>query len=219
MDAGLETLFNMKEVKPARWLEWAREIQALAQTGHHYAENEYQRERYLRIVEVAAEIFSEHSELDYEPLLDVFHAQIGYATPRVDVRGAVFRDGKILLVREREDGGWTMPGGWADVGDVPSKAAEREVFEEAGFIVQASKVVGVYDANRTGPLELFHAFKVVFLCDLIEGQARPSIETSEVGFFNPENLPGVLSGERTKPRQIEDAYAAYLDPNRETTFD
>jgi len=219
MDAGLEILFNMKVVKPPRWMEWAREIQALAQTGHHYAENEYQRERYLRIVEIAAEIFSEHSELDYQPLLDVFHAQIGYATPRVDVRGAVFRDGKILLVREREDGGWTMPGGWADVGDIPSVAAEREVFEEAGFIVKASKVVGIYDANRTGPLELFHAYKVVFLCDLIEGQARPSIETSEVEFFRPENLPGVLSGERTKPRQIEDAYAAYLDANRETIFD
>jgi hypothetical protein len=109
-----------------RWLEWARQIQALSQTGYHYAENEYQRERYKRLTEIAAEIASESAGLEYTPLLDVFRAQIGYATPRVDVRAAVFQQGKLLLVRERQDNGWTMPGGWADVGDVPSEAAERE---------------------------------------------------------------------------------------------
>jgi hypothetical protein len=119
-------------VTPPRWLEWAREIQALAQTGQHYANNEYQRQRYRRLLEIAAEIVSEHSQVDCLPLGDMFKAQIGYATPRVDVRGAVFRDGKLLLVRERSDGGWTMPGGWADVGDVPSQAAEREVWRRPG---------------------------------------------------------------------------------------
>ena len=119
-----------------RWLDWAREIQALSQTGLHYSENDYQRERYRRMSEIAAEIFAEHSQLAFEPLRDAFQAQIGYATPRVDVRGAVFDlNGRLLLVRERADGGWTMPGGWADVGDVPSEGAEREVWEEAGFRV------------------------------------------------------------------------------------
>ena len=209
----------MDEVKPPRWLEWAREIQALAQTGEHYAVNDYQRERYERLIKIAAEIVSEHSTLEDEYLLDVFHAQTGYATPRVDVRGAVFRDGKLLLVRERSDGGWTMPGGWADVGDVPSQAAEREVWEEAGFHVKARKVVGVYDANRHGPLELFHAFKVIFLCDLIDGEARPSIETSEVAFFGPDEIPANLSGERTQPRQILDAFGSYQNPSKATAFD
>ncbi|HEX9616644.1 MAG TPA: NUDIX hydrolase [Anaerolineales bacterium] len=202
-----------------RWLAWAREIQAISQTGYHYAENEYQRERYRRLVEIAAEIISEHLGLEYPALAQVFGEQIGYATPRVDVRGAVFREGKLLLVRERADGGWTLPGGWADVGDVPSEAAEREVWEEAGFRVKARKVVGVYDANRSGPLEIFHAFKIVFLCDLIEGEARPSSETSEVGFFALDDIPAPLSGERTKSHQIQDAFSALAAPDRPTMFD
>ena len=211
--------YLMPGPQPPRWLEWAREIQALSQTGSHYAENEYQRDRNRRLSEIAAEIISEHTGLAFTPLAQVFQAQIGYATPRVDVRGAVFQDGRLLLVRERQDGGWTMPGGWADVGDVPSEAAEREVWEEAGFRVKARKLVGVYDANRLGPLELFHAFKLVFLCQLIEGAARPSSETSEVAFFAQNELPGLLSGARTRPRHILDAFQAYHDPDCAAVFD
>ncbi len=202
-----------------RWLDWAREIQALSQTSTHYAENEFQLERYHRLTEIAAEIIQAHTDLDFEPLVACFDLQRGYATPRVDVRGAVFRDGKLLLVRERSDGGWTMPGGWADVGDVPSEGAEREVWEEAGFRVKARKVIGVYDANRSGPLEIFHAFKIVFLCDLIDGEARPSNETSEIAFFGPDEIPAHLSGERTRPRHIEDAFAMLHDDKKPTEFD
>ncbi len=209
----------MTSIELPRWLEWAREIQALAQTGYHYAVDDYQRGRYQRLTEIAAEIISENSSMEYVPLLDVLRSQIGYATPRVDVRGAVFRDGKLLMVRERTDGGWTLPGGWADVGDLPSEAAEREVWEEAGFRVKAQKVVGIYDANRFGPLELFHAFKIVFMCELIDGEARPSDETSEVAFFGPDEIPGILSSERTRPRHIQDAFAALADPQFPTAFD
>ena len=138
-----------------RWLEWAREIQALAQTGQTYALNDWQRQRYRRLMEISAEIISEHTYLPVEPILDGFINQPGYATPKVDVRGAIFKEGKILLVREKIDDGWTMPGGWADVGDSPAKGAEREVWEESGFRVRASKVVGVYDANRAEPMELY----------------------------------------------------------------
>lgn len=209
----------MEYPTPSRWLEWAREIQAIAQTGIHFAENEYQRERFKRLEEIAAEIVSESSELNYKPLIDIFRSQVGYATPRVDVRAAVFQAGKLLLVRERQDGGWTLPGGWADVGDIPSKAAERETWEEAGFKVKALRVIGVYDANRTGPPELFHAVKIVYLCELLGGEARPSMETSEVAFFGEDEIPIVLSGERTKPRHISDAYAANFNPSIPTVFD
>ncbi len=209
----------MGDVAPPRWLEWAREIQSLSQTGYHYAENHYQRERYHRMAEIAAEIISEYSGLQFESLANTFHAQIGYATPRVDVRGAVIQNGKLLMVRERMDEGWTMPGGWADVGDIPSRAAEREVWEEAGFHVKAVKVVGVYDANRITPLEVFHAFKLVFLCDLIDGEARPSDETSEVAFFGLDEIPAQLSEERTKSRQIQDAFKARVDTHWQTAFD
>ena len=207
-----------------RWLEWARQIQALAQTGDHFAKNDYQRHRYQRLMEIAAEIISEHSGLEAAPLAQIFAAQTGYATPRVDVRGAVFaahgeHQNKLLLVRERSDGGWCMPGGWADVGDIPSHAAEREVWEEAGFKVKACRVVGVYDANHIQPLNLFHAFKIVFLCDLIEGAPTTSDETSEVAFFGLDELPAQLSGERTQPRQIRDAFAMWQNPALPTVFD
>lgn len=209
----------MTDTIPPRWLEWAREIQALSQTGYHYSENEYQRERYHRLTEIAAEMIAENSNGSFNPLMAVFQGQQGYATPKVDVRGAVFKDGKLLLVRERSDGGWTMPGGWADVGDVPSESAEREVLEEAGFQVRARKVVGVYDANRTGPLELFHAYKLVFLCDVLGGQARVSNETTEVSFFGLDEIPPFLSGERTRIRHIQAAFAMLADPSRPTEFD
>ena len=191
-----------------KWLEWAREIQALSQTGLHFAENHYQRERFSRLFEIAADIISVHSDLDQAELVEIFNDQIGYATPRIDVRGAVFQKGKLLLVCERADGGWTMPGGWADVGDLPSTAVEREVLEEAGFEVSAQRVIGVYDANRTGPLEVFHAFKIVFLCDILGGEPRTSNETSQVGFFSRDDIPEFLSGERTRQRHIEDAFIA-----------
>lgn len=202
-----------------RWLKWAREIQALAQTGLHYSTDEYNRHRYERLLKIAAEIASEAGQFDSSIVYRLFREPIGYATPRVDVRAAVFQGQRLLLVRERSDGGWTMPGGWADVGDIPSQAAEREAFEEAGFCVKARKVIGVYDANRLGPLELFHAYKIVFLCDLLEGQPTPSYETSEVAFFRQDEIPTLLSGERTLPRHIADAFRAHQDPSVPTVFD
>jgi ADP-ribose pyrophosphatase YjhB (NUDIX family) len=202
------------------WLGWAREIQALAQTGKRYAMNDFQIERYDRLAEIAAEIIARVNELEAEPIAQDFIAQTGYATPRIDVRGAVFRDGKLLMVRERMDGNWTMPGGWADVGDVPSQAAEREVREEAGFRVKATKVVGIYDANRVeGWMQLYHSYKLIFYCEIIDGEASPSNETSEVRFFGIDEIPDNLSGERTTPRHIFDAFRVLQEPDCPTFFD
>ena len=209
---------NQSENDFPQWLNWAREIQAISQTGLHFTENDYQKQRFQRLSEISAEILGSYTNLDSADLLEIFDDQIGYATPRVDVRGAAFQDGSLLLVRERIDGGWTMPGGWADIGDIPSAAVEREVLEEAGFVVEARKVIGVYDANRTGPLEIFHAFKIVFLCEIISGEPRPSFETSEVAFFSRDEIPPVLSGERTRHRHIHDAFLAQSE-DRSTIFD
>ncbi|NOY58074.1 MAG: NUDIX domain-containing protein, partial [Calditrichaeota bacterium] len=146
-----------------RWLEWAREIQSLSQTGLAFARNEYEKQRYHRLAEIAAEIVHDHTNLPVEKLADNFMSQPGYATPKIDVRGAVVRENKILLVKEISDGRWSMPGGWADVGDRPSHVAEREVLEESGFHVRPVKVIGVFDANHSGrPLEFYHAFKIIF---------------------------------------------------------
>jgi ADP-ribose pyrophosphatase YjhB (NUDIX family) len=209
----------MTESDVPRWLEWAREIQALSQTGLTYTENEYQTQRYQRLMEIAAEIVENHTQLTKEPLLQNFLAQPGYATVKVDVRGAVIRDGRILLVQERADGSWCMPGGWADVGEMPSEMVAREVWEESGFQVAVRKLIGVYDANRSGiPMRFYHAYKIVFLCDILSGQARPSNETLAVDFFPFDGLPP-LSSERTHPRHVREVYAHVKDPDRPAAFD
>lgn len=202
-----------------RWLQWAREIQALAQSGETFSQNRWQSQRYQRLMEIAAEIVSEHTHFSVEPIYENFKAQTGYATPKVDVRGAVFQDGKLLLVRERTDDCWTLPGGWADVGDSPASAVEREVWEESGYEVRASKLIGIYDANRVKPLELYHAVKLVFLCEIQSGEATPSDETSEVAFFETGQIPADLSEERTNSRHIRDALTAYSNSAAATVFE
>ncbi len=208
----------MQSASP-NWLAWAQEIQGMAQTGLFYSPDQYHTDRYQRLLEIAAEIIHSQTGAPKEPLVAGFLTQTGYATPKVDVRGAVFRDGKILLVRERSDGGWCMPGGWADVGALPSEMVMREVFEESGFEVKPKKIIGVYDANRSGtPLAAYHAYKIVFLCELIGGGARLSSETDGVDFFLGDHLP-VLSTARTTHHQITEAFAHSQDPGRAAAFD
>lgn len=203
---------------PPQWLEWAREIQALCQTGLAFSTGQYDVQRYRRLMEIAAEIISRHTGLEKQRLLETFLRQPGYATPKIDVRGAVVRDNKLLLVQEKADGHWCMPGGWADVGEVPSAMVAREVLEESGFVVVPRKVIGVYDANRLGRLEFFHAYKILFLCEITGGEARASDETLAVDFFPFDRLPP-LSSPRTDPRHIEELQAHLNDPSRRVAFD
>jgi len=204
----------------SRWLTWAREIEALAQTSRHYARNDFEHDRAERLLEIAAEIVAGHSTLPVGDALAAFTAQPGYVTPKVDVRGALFAEDRLLMVRESIDGCWTLPGGWADIGESPALAVEREVFEEAGLTVRATHLVAVYDANRIeGELPLFHAYKLVFLCEQTGGEIQPSSETSEVGFFPVDALPSPLSPYRTTPRRLEDVLAFRLDPTRPAVFD
>jgi len=194
-------------------------VQAVAQTGLTYAESAYDRERYGRLKDLAAEIFATYTGQGVETLEAWFTVQPGYATPKVDVRGACFRDGRVLLVREKSDGRWCLPGGWADVGDVPSEAAAREVHEEAGFECAVQKVIGVFDANRGGEsFSAFHAFKIIFLCEITGGEAKPDHEILEVGFFGRDALPP-LSSNRTTAAQIAECFAHLEDAARATAFD
>ena len=209
----------MKEDKSPQWLKWAREIQSLSQTGLAFAVTEYEKNRYNRLTELAAEITGSLTNLSSENTAPVFMNQPGYATPKIDVRSAVIKDGAILLVQEKTDERWAMPGGWADVGDFPASVAERETEEESGYLVKANKVIGVFDANRSGrPMEFFHAFKIIFMCDLIGGDSRPSDETIDVGFFPFDKLPP-LSQNRTNDRYINEVKLHLEDPKRATCFD
>ena len=201
-----------------QWFAWAQEIFSLSQSGLTYSGNEYDIERYKRLQEITAEMIASQSEVSKTSVLESFSMQAGYITPKVDVRGAVVRDGKILLIQERADGNWAMPGGWADLGNSPASVAEREVWEESGFRVKAEKVVAVIDANRLEPMEFYHAYKIIFLCTLLDGEARTSYETLAVDFFDPNHLPP-LSVYRTNEAMLEEVFAHVADPDRPTAFD
>jgi len=209
----------MAQTDIPRWLEWARELQAIGQTGLAFTQSPYDTQRYRRLGEIAAEIVAAHTTLPKSEILQGFSAQPGYATTKVDVRGAVVRDGRILLVQERRDQRWCMPGGWADVGERPSEMVAREVWEESGFRVRPAKIIGIFDANRGNrPLECYHAYKVVFFCDITGGEARDSDETMAVDFFDFDALPP-LSSDRTNDRHLTEVQAHLRDPNRLAAFD
>ena len=199
-------------------MEWAQEIFSLTQAGLAYSQNPFDLERYKRLQEITAEMIASQSVLEKGSVLESFSMQAGYITPKIDVRGAVVHEGKILLIQERADDRWAMPGGWADLGNSPASVAEREVWEDSGYRVKAQKVVAVIDANRIEPFEFFHAYKIIFLCKLVDGEPRTSYETLAVDFFDPDHLP-LLSLFRTNEEMIREVFAHLQNPNRPTAFD
>jgi len=221
---GIAGLGNMGQdlcMAAEPWL-WtlARKLQATAQTGLEYNQNEYDRERYELIGKIAAELMAAHCDAPIERFQELFAQQSGYATPKVDVRAAAFRDGKILMVREAMDGLWTVPGGWADVNDSPREAAEREVWEESGFRVKVTKLAAVYDRAKhphEPPLP-FHVYKMFFLCEILSGEPTPSRETPEVGFFELDALPP-LSVSRVLEFQLRRMSEHVKNPALATDFD
>jgi len=138
-----------------KWLEWAQNLQALAQSGLTYSPNPFDIERYEAIREIAAEMLSTYSETDLQIIRELYESQSGYTTPKVDARGVVFKGDQVLLVRELADGGFTLPGGWVDVNEPPSAAVEREVREETGYLVKAKKLLAVYDRKQARPSAIY----------------------------------------------------------------
>jgi ADP-ribose pyrophosphatase YjhB (NUDIX family) len=205
-----------------KWLKWAKQLAALAQDGLTYSDNEYEIDRYEQIRRIAAEMMSAGLKIETRQVIDLLSREQGYATPKVDVRGAVFRDDKILLVREKIDNdAWTLPGGWADPGQSPSEAVVREVFEESGFEVRAVKLAAVYDRSKHPhrPLMPFHLYKLFFLCEITGGAARQSYETTGIEFFAEDNIPKDLSISRTLPFQIAHMFEHHRRPALPTDFD
>jgi ADP-ribose pyrophosphatase YjhB (NUDIX family) len=203
------------------WLRWAKQLAALAQNGLTYSDSAYEIERYEQIRRIAAEMMSAGFGLETTALIELFVGERGYATPKVDVRGAVFRDGRILLVREKLDGGWTLPGGWADPCQSPSEAVVREVFEESGFEVRAVKLAAVYDRSKHPhePPMPFHLYKLFFLCEITGGAPAESFETTGVGFFAENEIPEPLSISRTLPFQIARMFEHHRNPGLPSDFD
>lgn len=207
-----------------QWLHWAQRLQALAQTGLTFTDNEFERERYEQIRQIAAEMMAAGSGGDVDVIREMFTAQQGYATPKVDVRGVVIHNGKLLLVREKLDGGrWTLPGGWADVGEAPALATEREIQEEAGYRAKAVKLLALYDRTQQGhPPIVFYVYKVFFRCELLDEVQNlvPNVETEESGWFTEAELPGLdLSVGRVLLKQLQRFFEHERHPEWPTDFD
>lgn len=202
-----------------QWLLWARQLQTMAQTGLSYANDPYDIERYTAMRELAAEIAAHYANTDLPFVRELFAHDSGHPTPKVDVRAAVFQGETILLVRERSDGCWTLPGGWADPGESPANSVTREVREESGYEVRATKLLMFYDRDKHDhPPIAFHAYKCFFQCELLGGSAAHSSETDGVGFFRADEIPP-LSLTRVTPAEIARCFEHYRNPTLPTDFD
>lgn len=205
-----------------QWLRWAREIQAIAQTGLAFTKDPYDTERYHALRALSVRIVAEHTGVDPTAVTDLFAADTGYATPKLGVRAGVFDgDGRILLVREAVDGDrWTLPGGWAEVNQTPAESVVREVFEESGYRVRPVKLAAVWDRVRQGhPAGGAAVTKLAFVCALEGGAPTTSLETSGCGWFAETDIPSDLSIRRTLPHQIARMFDHWRDPALPTDFE
>lgn len=202
-----------------KWLQWAVEIQSLAQSGLEFANNGYEVERYNRLREIAAEMISEKTDISLEKVKTVFCNEKGYPTPKIDTRAAIFKDNKILLVHENNDT-WSLPGGWCEVLESIGTNTIKEVKEEAGLEVKPIKLIAVQDRNKHNkPIYAYGVCKVFVLCEAIGGEFKENIETLGTKYFSLEELPKNLAEEKTNKEQIEMCFEAVNNKNWQTQFD
>lgn len=202
-----------------KWLEWATRLQSIAQSGLTFGENQYDLDRYQQIRDLSVEILHEYTDLKHEKIRNLFAGETGYQTPKVDIRAAVFKDDKILLVKEKIDGKWSLPGGWADVNTSVSESAVRECQEEAGAEVKPKRVIAIHHANKQNNfIYPFTIYKIIIECDLLNYCFEENSETLGSGFFSLDNLPE-LSVERNNLYQINLCFEAKNHKLFEPVFD
>ncbi|MCK0473981.1 NUDIX hydrolase [Halalkalibacter sp. APA_J-10(15)] len=202
-----------------KWLEWAKRIQSISQAGITFSKDIYDIERYEELRNISAEIISEYTGLEMEKIKDLFTGEKGYQTPKVDVRGAVFKDNKILLVREKIDDRWSLPGGFCDIGLSPSENIVKEVKEESGYDVNTKKLIALLDMNKhSHPPQPYHYYKIFIQCELTGGKAETGLETKDVRFFSENNLPKLSTGRNTE-EQIYMLFDFLINPNKVSIFD
>jgi ADP-ribose pyrophosphatase YjhB (NUDIX family) len=202
-----------------KWLEWASQLQSIAQAGLTYGADRYDLDRYEKIRSISVEILHEYTNIDHKKIRELFASETGYQTPKVDIRTSVFKNGKILMVREKTDAAWSLPGGWADVNTSVSESAVRECLEEAGATVKPKRIIAIHLANKhNNPLFPYTIYKIFVECVLIENSFKENTETLEAGFFDEDNLPD-LSLQRNTPAQIKMCFEAKKSKLFETVFD
>ena len=202
-----------------KWLQWATKLQSIAQAGLTFGADTYDLDRYEQIRNIAIDILHEYTDMDHKKIRELFASETGYQTPKVDIRSAVFKDEKILMVREKVDGRWSLPGGWADVNTSVSESAVRECIEEAGAIVKPKRIIAIHLANKQNNfIYPFTIYKILVECELIDYSFKDNTETLESGFFSIDNLPD-LSVERNNLKQINLCFEAKKNKVFETVFD
>jgi len=200
------------------WLEWIKQVYALAQWGLTYSKDPFDLERYSVLKDLSVNMMSDFAGMDQTRIHDLFANETGYVTPKVDVRGVVFREDKLLMVRENWDGRWALPGGWADIGLSPAEVAVKEVKEESGFDVTPVKLLAILDKKFfPHPASPYHIYKVFIRCEIVGGEARTSLESQGVDFFAEGCMPE-LSPHRVTPEQIALLFAHFRHPERPTDF-
>ena len=200
------------------WLKWAIDIQRIAQAGIEYTKDIYDKERYEMLRDIAAEMISFKTEIPKDKVYNLFCNEKGYQTPKIDTRGAVFKDGKILLVHENT-GKWSLPGGWCDVLESVASNTVKEVREESGYNVKCDRVIAIHYRNkRNKPLYVYGICKIFVQCELIDGGFVENIETTEAKFFGLNELPELDEAKCTK-EQVKMCFDAYNDPNWKVILD
>lgn len=202
-----------------KFLNWAIELQSLAQAGLTYGKDKYDIERYQRIRDISAEMIAEKADVSFEKAKELFCNETGYQTPKIDTRAAVFKEGKILLVHE-ENGTWSLPGGWCDVNMSVGDNTVKETFEEAGLTVKPVRLIAVQDRNRHNtPVYAYGITKIFMLCSLIGGEFRANTETTESRYFSRDDIPENLANEKNTKEQILMCFDAAADENFPVNFD
>lgn len=201
-----------------KWLEWAVELQSIAQGALYYCKDKFDIERFERIREIAAEMISYKSDIPMEKVKDLFCNEIGYQTPKIDTRAAIFKNDKILLVKE-SNGTWSLPGGWVDVDLSVKENIVKEVKEEAGLDVITDKIIAVQDREKHNlPIYAYKVCKIFILCTVIGGKFEKNIETTDSNYFNINELP-LLAVEKNNEEQIKMCFEAYKTDDWQTLFD
>ena len=202
-----------------KWIEYAIEIQSIAQAGLAYVKDEYDKERYERLRDIAAKMLVLKSDLPLNKVKDLFCNETGYPTPKVDTRAAVFKDNQILLVQEK-NGTWSLPGGWCDVDQSIGRNVVKETNEEAGLQVKPVKLIAVQDRNlHNEPIYAYGVVKVFVLCELLGGEFKENSETIQSQYFSLDQLPSPLATEKVTRKQIELCFEANTSKNWQTQFD
>lgn len=202
-----------------KWLKWADRLQAISQAGLAHSKDDYNLERFEQLRELGLEMLNGSVFAESEKITTLFADATGRITPKVAVRAVIFNEGKLLLVRERTDGNWALPGGWADIGLSPAEVAVKEIKEESGFDADPVRLLGLLDKRLHYPLPAPYPEYVLFiLCEIVGGEAGGGLETSEARFFTENGLPA-LSESRTTRTQLQTLFAWLREPDKEAVFD